>query len=338
MGLFKRRPSVDVADFEAVRAELGDVRAWVTAFERDKSLVDHRLGSLDATTEALSTRVGEIEGLGPRVDELHQQLAARLDQATADRATIESLEAQVRDLAAQIASIDSITLQLNQLNVRVLTQGDLGDHLARLDDLRRQVGEAQALADRVDVLETKITQHDDPVAPDLEPVHDRIDQLERRLAAHRAPDVDLRPIYARLDALDGRAGEPPPAPDFGDVYRRIAELEASVPDVASLDEICARLDTVGAQAQAAGEHGDVLDHRLASISAELSHQLAQLGDEVEQAAHAGRATGSDPATDAAISALRTTQIRLASEQARYEIAFREDLAALADQLRRAARS
>jgi len=38
-----------------------------------------------------------------------------------------------------------------------------------------------------------------------------------------------------------------------------------------------------------------------------------------------------------VDALKTAQIRLATEQARYEITFRQDLAALADQLFKRAR-
>ena len=42
----------------------------------------------------------------------------------------------------------------------------------------------------------------------------------------------------------------------------------------------------------------------------------------------------DGASAEILDALRSTQTKLAQEQARYEIAFRQDLAALADQLRR----
>ena len=39
-------------------------------------------------------------------------------------------------------------------------------------------------------------------------------------------------------------------------------------------------------------------------------------------------------SDEVLAALRTGQIKLANEQARYEIAFREDLAAIAEHMRR----
>lgn len=368
MGLFKRRPSVDPAELESVRAELADMRSRLVVTEREKAIVDNRLASLDAAAASLGTRASamheleqrldEIDAklapvvtapdLAPRIDELHQQLAVmahRLDEPVAapsapvEREAIDALDDKVNDIAGQLAAIDSLTLQLNQLNVRVLTQDDLGDQLGHL---RHQLMSTQALVDRVDVLEAKVT--DTHVAePDLQPVHNRIDELERRIADARPAEPDLHHVYARLDALDARTLEPTPTPDLGDIYRRIAELEASVPEVASLDEILTRIADVGTQAQAAREHTDVLDHRLTGISTELANQLAELSGEIDEVGTRTPSSAPPPAdssgeTDEAISALRSTQIRLAAEQARYEIAFREDLAALADQLRRPTRT
>jgi hypothetical protein len=45
--------------------------------------------------------------------------------------------------------------------------------------------------------------------------------------------------------------------------------------------------------------------------------------------------GQTPPTDVIVDELRDAQTRLAGEQARYQIAFRQDLAELADRLRRA---
>jgi Asp-tRNA(Asn)/Glu-tRNA(Gln) amidotransferase A subunit family amidase len=47
-----------------------------------------------------------------------------------------------------------------------------------------------------------------------------------------------------------------------------------------------------------------------------------------------RSGDSDGASAETIAQLQATQIRLATEQARYEITFRQDLAEIADQLRR----
>ena len=84
---------------------------------------------------------------------------------------------------------------------------------------------------------------------------------------------------------------------------------------------------------------DALDTRLTSVSKELSNQLGELSHDIEAAsASAAAAAEGDPAArdhaTAAVEALRTGQVKLANEQARFEIAFRDDLATLAEQIRR----
>jgi len=74
----------------------------------------------------------------------------------------------------------------------------------------------------------------------------------------------------------------------------------------------------------------VLEGRVTGMGAELSRQMHELSDEIEGLTKASNASD----IDAAISLLRSSQARIAAEQARYEIAFRQDLATLAEMLRR----
>jgi len=93
---------------------------------------------------------------------------------------------------------------------------------------------------------------------------------------------------------------------------------AQVADVDTLRaDVFARLDALDARLEA-------VDGRITSIPTELPPQLDELGAE-----QAGAADHHDT-----ITALQTAQTRLANEQARYQIAFRDDLAALAERLRR----
>jgi predicted nucleic acid-binding Zn-ribbon protein len=94
------------------------------------------------------------------------------------------------------------------------------------------------------------------------------------------------------------------------------------PDPAA--ELASRIDTIA-------QRLDVLDGRLSAVSTELANQLSELGNDIE--ALNNRPPGA-PIAEETIEELRDTQTRLASEQARYQIAFREDLARLAEQLRR----
>jgi phosphate uptake regulator len=73
-----------------------------------------------------------------------------------------------------------------------------------------------------------------------------------------------------------------------------------------------------------------LESRVSGMGSELSRQLHELGSEIEELSKRAEDTGVAEAMDA----LKATQVRLANEQARYEITFRHDLASLADQLLR----
>ena len=97
---------------------------------------------------------------------------------------------------------------------------------------------------------------------------------------------------------------------------------AAQPDTAT--SLQARVDAVAEQLNA-------LEGRLATVSTELANQLSELGNDIE--ALNNRPPGT-PIDDGTLDELRDTQTRLASEQARYQIAFREDLARLAERLRR----
>ena len=67
------------------------------------------------------------------------------------------------------------------------------------------------------------------------------------------------------------------------------------------------------------------------MSTELANQLTELGHDID--ALNARPPG-DGEMPAAVTELRDGQVRLANEQARYQIAFREDLARLASDLKR----
>ena len=71
-----------------------------------------------------------------------------------------------------------------------------------------------------------------------------------------------------------------------------------------------------------------LEARVSGMGTELSRQLHELGTELEELAR----RSDDSSVIELVDNLRATQIRLANEQARYEITFRQDLAELADRL------
>jgi DNA repair exonuclease SbcCD ATPase subunit len=104
--------------------------------------------------------------------------------------------------------------------------------------------------------------------------------------------------------------------------KQVENAIAAQPDTAT--SLRDRVDAIAEQLNA-------LEGRLATVSTELANQLSELGNDIE--ALNDRPPGA-PVEEGTLDELRDTQTRLASEQARYQIAFREDLARLAEQLRR----
>ena len=81
-----------------------------------------------------------------------------------------------------------------------------------------------------------------------------------------------------------------------------------------------------------------LDARIIQVGSEVTHQLGELSGDIDVL---GRRADSLTDEIAHLTALpqqvdgvRTDQLRRANEQARYEIAFRQDLAELAERLQR----
>jgi len=113
-----------------------------------------------------------------------------------------------------------------------------------------------------------------------------------------------------------------------------AEVEALRAEMQSLrSELTKRtneLSLVTASANALDQRISALDSRVVGMSTELTNQLHELGNEIQQLSE----RQDDPAVAAALEQLKISQTRIANEQARYEIAFRQDLAMLAEQVKR----
>jgi hypothetical protein len=117
------------------------------------------------------------------------------------------------------------------------------------------------------------------------------------------------------------------------LFRRATPIDPA--EVARLqDELAAlreALDRHDASARTFHDKLSTLDDRLTSVSTELANQISELGHDIDALGDRPPAEGGDPA---ALEAVKAGQIRLANEQARYQIAFREDLARLAQELKR----
>lgn len=95
-----------------------------------------------------------------------------------------------------------------------------------------------------------------------------------------------------------------------------------------LSTLAERVEVAQTEARTAADGASRVGNRVDSISLELTNQLTELGREID--ALAENAPAPD---DATVTSLRSGQVKLAAEQARYQISFRDDLALLAEQVR-----
>ena len=128
-------------------------------------------------------------------------------------------------------------------------------------------------------------------------------------------DADKDELGSRVHSLTTRLETPTPPPP---------PPEPAAPALTASD-----LDILRARLQRLSDRLDEVDARITSISTELANQITELSGDIESIAK------EHPPTDDIVTEIRDAQVKLANEQARYQIAFRDDLADLAERLRRA---
>jgi chromosome segregation ATPase len=128
-------------------------------------------------------------------------------------------------------------------------------------------------------------------------------------------DTDKQELGSRVHSLTTRLEtKTPPPPPPGPVKPAFSDAD---------------LDILRARLQRLSDRLDEVDARITSISTELANQITELSGDVEAIAK------EHPPSDDIVTDIRDAQVKLANEQARYQIAFRQDLADLAERLRRA---
>ena len=143
----------------------------------------------------------------------------------------------------------------------------------------------------------------------------------------------LGELRERLDESDAAKSE------LGDKIRTLTDrLETPItapphePPVSAAPAVGpAELEAVRAQIARLTVRLEALDRRITTISTELANQLGELSDDIDTL---GKRTEGEAIDEETIVELRGAQTRLASEQARYQIAFRQDLAEIAERWRR----
>ena len=163
-------------------------------------------------------------------------------------------------------------------------------------------------------------------------------RLKASEEAKGALDSTVHGLVKRLETPAPPPPKPPPsvptvaATEVDKLNAKIERLAARL-DAEPAEPVAGigaeELEQLTARVERIGERLDEIDLRISSISTELANQITELSGDIEAIG------GQTPPTDQIVDELRDAQTRLAGEQARYQIAFRQDLADLADRLRRA---
>ncbi|HRB02534.1 MAG TPA: hypothetical protein PLP26_04165 [Ilumatobacteraceae bacterium] len=260
---------------------------------------------IDALAAKVETAPAADPGLLARLD----QLSARIDNAP-DAGRVNDLEVRLGELAAKADRPAPAA-------VPAATTGPDDDTIARIDALAERVGAIDSFGSQLAQLNARVTAQA-KFGAQLGSLRDRISELsneteDRRAAALAATgDADLR------DRVNSIAD-------------RLSSNEGIAAQIAQLAERVATNDTTTRQAT---EQVAAIEQRLNSVSTELANQVSELGRDIDGLAAHSNEIASVGVSDDVIDSLKTSQVKLAAEQARYEIAFRQDLAALAEQVRR----
>jgi uncharacterized phage infection (PIP) family protein YhgE len=368
MGLFRKKQTVDPVDFLVLQNEIAHLKERLEAAEQAKVILEDQLGALAATTmvlsnsnrtdatdiveqlEAIQQRLDASEAVGSKVDALHRRVidvenrqansvdAEQIAQLGLFKAADDQAPQMDQELLTQLAE------RVEQVAQLAMAPAQPDDVLAaRLLDLERTATSVEALNRQVAVLTTTVSAHSGVVeqfesrAHQADELARQVAELSERATAHAEMSGQLGELTERITELqaqgaqadEGRAGlalgAAAGAP-HGDHARHEAQL-------AALDELSQRMATTEAEATRAREHAAQLEQRLTHMGTELTNQLGELSRELDSLAARPLDGGGAPVDPEMLETLRAGQVKLAAEQARHEITFREDLAAIAEQLR-----
>lgn len=344
--------SIEPVDFLNLRAELLDMRARLEATEQAKAIVESRLAALDATTTALAAeRTGhETEDLRSKLGDLEFQLTSVAADARREPTPSPDagLVARLDELAARVDQVGLLpdpSGRLSELEARItevaeasatpppppllVAPGPDPETAERLEVLARQMGAIDELAGRVAAVDAFAGQ---------------LSQLNARVSAQAEFGVQLSSLRDRITELQTQVTEQSAvaseaaSDEVNDRVNALADRMAATDGLLNqLGQLAERVSANDVAVRQTTDQVSALEQRLNSVSTELANQVRELGTDIDglaaQAAQAG-GEGEDATSEALIESLRESQVKLAKEQARYEIAFREDLASLAEQLRR----
>ena len=221
-------------------------------------------------------------------------------EMTIVRARLEAAEQAKTRLEDQLRALDATTASLADDRTRLETV-ELRARVVGLEDHLTTVAEQAAKAELAAEVAERVAEQVEQVAEQVEQVVERTEAAGQQASA--AAPVDTSAIESRVADIAGQLGQ---------FAERLSGTDASV--------------------RGMNEQLVLVQHRLTAISTELANQITELSGDIDALARLGEQSSGAAVSDEVIDTLRNAQVKLAAEQARYEIAFRQDLAVLAERL------
>lgn len=260
-----------------------------------------------------------------------EELALLRDEISSLRERLNATDTQKAELLAKVDTVDQTNAVLYQrVDTLDATNSDLSHQVGTVGQLSAQV---QELAERLTTTKPSV-----PPPPPTAAADPRIDDLTSRVETlatamtDQVQPVDTAAVAELTDRLDQLAA----------ALARQSERLDGVTGTDGDRTDGADVDALRSQMSQMAEKMSALDMRMTNVSTELANQLTELSNDLDVLLEQDRADGTaagdsgepSEAVTAALANVQKSTERLAAEQARYEIQFREDLAELADRLRR----
>ena len=223
-----------------------------------------RLDKLDELSEKLS-RFDQIESIAAKLDRLD-----RLDVSDTVEKKMADVETTFKRVLERIDALD------RRMDTRVEGDFDLTPIRERLDDLNRRVTERPNLhaelapvQHKIDSLSRLMSERPATSAPDMAPLNQRLDRLERMMQNVSLGDVDFKPIADRMERLERTIAERSTSGiDYGPIIDRFKEIENKISDANLLSE-------------SLGDRIDSFDSNVDAYRAQLTQATMGLTNEIK---------------------------------------------------------
>ncbi|MFK7917772.1 MAG: hypothetical protein AB8G14_06815 [Ilumatobacter sp.] len=281
-------------ELETMRTELRTLRERLEQTDAVKDRLAERLGRLDADTERLNSQVGSVEH---RVGEVAGSIAPAIDHAVRFVSEQTPNAADVEGLRTDIVRLGDLTGKVEALDAQVARQASTPPPPPPPIDTTAVDALEARLTELTESLEQQRTQIADLAVVAIDAA-ERTDHTEQRLTTIADERADTAAATA-----SARAASDTDSPTTADVERLNDQVAA-------------------------------LESRVQQVSLELTNQLTELSGDVDRVTTPDDTHELIERVTAQLDGLTGGQERLANEQARFAIQFRDDLAELADRLRR----